>query len=555
MVGVTASMLRRILLLAFVTLSFSTAVSAKPASINISVEPLGAAYRVSVAFTGDADGTTNIRLPNEWGGQQELFKAIRNISVSEGAVLSDTEKPFLKTVAHKPGEKITVRYEIAQDFQGPLKNAVRYRPVTDTSYIHWIGNTIWILPEWDEQAENVVSIEWKGFPKTWTIANSFAISHRKQKFQAKLPELTSAIFVAGDFRLTTTKARGNEVNVAIRGKWQFRDAELAEMIRKVIETERDFFADHSQKYYLVTLVQTDEGPNTSSFGGTGLTDSFALFATPEASVDRIRGLLSHEYAHNWIPGKLGQMPDPEQSLYWFSEGFTEFYTFKLLLNGGLITPSEFASAYNDRIRDYYVLPVRTSPNDRIVADFWKDRNVQRLPYLRGFLFATNLDAEIRVKSGGKTSLDDAIREMFADSKIKKNPLSFESLTQLFSKHLGRDASVDIKKYLIEGDLIVPREDGLGNGFTQQVVQMPVFELGFDFDKFAKDRVVADVNPNSSAYAAGLRNGQKRNGGVSLAFGDTTKEVELKVKDDEGEKTIKFLPIARERVAIPQYRVN
>ena len=321
------------------------------------------------------------------------------------------------------------------------------------------------------------------------------------------------------------------------------------------QTERDFFADHSQKYYLVTLVQTDEGPNTSSFGGTGLTDSFALFATPEASVDRIRGLLSHEYAHNWIPGKLGQMPDPEQSLYWFSEGFTEFYTFKLLLNGGLITTSEFASAYNDRIRDYYVLPVRTSPNDRIVADFWKDRNVQRLPYLRGFLFATNLDAEIRVKSGGKTSLDDAIREMFADSKIKKNPLSFESLTQLFSKHLGRDASVDIKKYLIEGDLIVPREDGLGNGFTQQVVQMPVFELGFDFDKFAKDRVVADVNPNSSAYAAGLRNGQKRNGGVSLAFGDTTRELELKVKDDEGEKTIKFLPIARERVAIPQYRVN
>jgi predicted metalloprotease with PDZ domain len=82
--------------------------------------------------------------------------------------------------------------------------------------------------------------------------------------------------------------------------------------------------------------------------------------------------------------------------------------------------------------------------------------------------------------------------------------------------------------------------------------MPVFELGFDFDKFAKDRVVADLDPNSSAYAAGLRNGQKRNGGVSLAFGDTTKVVELKVKDDEGEKTIKFLPIARTRLDIPQY---
>ena len=83
--------------------------------------------------------------------------------------------------------------------------------------------------------------------------------------------------------------------------------------------------------------------------------------------------------------------------------------------------------------------------------------------------------------------------------------------------------------------------------------IPVFELGFNFEKFAKENVVAEVVPNSAAYAAGLRNGQKRNGGVSLTFGDTTKEIELKVKDDEGEKTIRFLPVARGGSAIPQYK--
>jgi len=548
-------MLRRSLLSLFTLFALAVVISAKPTALKISVEPAGSAYRVGVTFTGDPDGTTDILLPNEWGGQQELFKAIRNISVSKGSTLSDTDKPFIKTVTHQPRRSVTITYEIAQDFQGSLRNAVRYRPVTDTNYVHWIGNTVWVLPDLDEQDEIDVSIEWKRFPKAWAIANSFATAKRKQKFRAKLSELGSAIFVAGDFRLATTKAKGNDVNVAIRGQWQFKDAELAEMIRRVIETERDFFADHSQKYYLVTLVQTDEGANAFSFGGTGLTDSFALFATPNATVDRIRGLLAHEYAHNWIPGRLGRMPDPEQALYWFSEGFTEFYTYKLLFRGGLITPAEFASTYNELIREYYMLPVRTASNDRIVKNFWTDRNVQRLPYLRGFLFATNLDAEIKSNSGGKASLDDGIRELFAASRVTQQPISFDSLGSLFSKHLGRDASADIKRFLTEGELIVPRADGLGPSFTHEIIEMPVFELGFDFDKFAKDRIVADLNPNSSAYAAGLRNGQKRNGGVSLAFGDTTKEVELKVKDDEGEKTIKFMPVARERFSIPQYRVN
>lgn len=549
-------MLRRTFLITFLLAASAVVALAKAPDLAITVEPAGPAYRISVSFAGDADGSTTIRLPNEWGGQHELFKAIRNVSVSKGTTLTDTDKPFVKTITHQPGQKITVIYEIAQDFQGPLKNAVRYRPVTDTNYIHWIGNAVWALPEWDEQVDREVSIEWKGFPKTWTLANSFATGVRRQKFQAKLPEFRSAIFVAGDLRVVKTKAKGNDINVVVRGKWQFTDGELAEMIRKVIETERDFFADHSQKYYLVTLVQIDEGrPNALSLGGTGLTDSFALFATPNATIDRFRWLLAHEYSHNWIPGRLGQMPEREQELYWFSEGFTEFYTLKLLKSGGLITAAEYAESYNERIREYYTLPVRNAPNDRIVSDFWTDPKVQRLPYLRGLLFATNLDAEISKVSSGKASLDDAIRELLAASKASPQPLSFDSLTAVFSKHIGRDITPEIDRYLKDGETVVPQAEALGSDFSQRTSELPVFELGFDFDKFAKDRVVADLNPNSSAYAAGLRNGQTRNGGVSLAFGDTSKEVELKVKDDEGEKTIKFLPVSRERLQIPQYSVK
>ncbi len=341
--------------------------------------------------------------------------------------------------------------------------------------------------------------------------------------------------------------------MASRGKWEFEDGSLVDTVRKIINVQREFWRDHSQKYYLVTLVPLADGNNSYSFGGTGLTDSFALFATPNATIDKIKGLIAHEYAHNWIAPKLGRMPDPEQQLYWFSEGFTEFYTLRLLLRGEIISDEEFVAAYNERIREYYLLPVKSAGNDRIVKEFWTAPNVQRLPYLRGFLFATNLNAEIENLSNGKYSLDDVMHELFEASKGESPPLSFQSLATVFSKYLGRDSVPIIQRFIIDGDMIEPVADGLGPDFGREMVTSQVFELGFDFDKLAKDRIVANVKLESAAYAAGLRDGQVRVGGFSVFFGDTTREIELKVRDNSGDKIVRFHPVAKERIILPQYR--
>lgn len=543
--------------LAIIAAVLSLSISAKAPDIKIVVERTSETVStIQVTFEGEGDGTTDIRLPNEWGGHSDLYKAVRIVSVSpSSAKITDSKEPFIRTIIHEPRAKLTVTYELTQDFAGPLKTATNYRPVTDKDYLHWIGHTVWVLPQSPENSNANFSLEWKGFPNEWMLANSFGVGERKQKFVISPDEFRTAIFVAGDFRLSRTSVNGKPVDIAIRGKWQFMDAELAESIRRVVETQRNFWNDHSQNKYLVTLVPLDEDPNASSFGGTGLTDSFALFATTNATVDGVRGLLAHEYAHNWIAQKLGQMPKVEQQLYWFSEGFTEFYTYRLLLRSGQITLPEFVTAYNDRLREYYMSPVRTAPNERIVKDFWTDRNVQRLPYLRGFLFATNLNSDIQKYSAGKRSLDDVMLEMFAAAKAAPQMLSFESLASSFSKYLGRDAGTRMKSFLTDGDLIAPNADSLGAKVAMQITQVGRFDIGFDFDKFSKERVVADVDPISAAYAAGLRNGQKRASGVSVWFGDTTREIEFRVSDKSGEKLIKYFPVTAEKISIPQFAIK
>jgi predicted metalloprotease with PDZ domain len=521
-----------------------TADAARELSYRIQrIEGDTARYRITLTFRGEAGGTTDIELPNEWGGQRELYKAIRELRVtSPGASINVTNDPHRKTITHPPGSEISIEYYLTQDFTGPFRNEVRYRPVVDEQYIHWIGHTVWVRPAIKEDELLDVRFDWRGFPPQWRFANSYGLNPGVQKRRLSLDDLGRSVIVAGDFRITTVKAGKEPVHVAIRGEWEFKDKELAGMAGRVISSQREFWNDHSQKYFLVTLVPIDEGPNSYSFGGTGLLDSFALFATSNAQVPLLRGLLAHEYFHNWNPVRLGKMPDPEQSMYWLSEGFTEFYTYELLHRSRIISDEELIEEFNRRIKEYYTLPTRTEPNSRIVSDFWNDREIGRLPYLRGMIFAMNLNAAIKKATGGRNSLDDLIRDLNGQYKRSKPLLTSELIVAGAAKYLGHNAeafAARLQKEIYDGELIAPDTAALDGLARLETAEIPLWEIGLDTDVLLKKRLVAGVRPDTAAFAAGLRNGQKVIGGVSIYLGDISKEVALKVADDNGEREVEI----------------
>lgn len=540
--------------IAAVALSANAAVaSSKSLSIAITRDLTDTRkFHISVSFKGDSDGITRVQIPNEWGGQENLFNAVHDLRIKAPAVIGDTSEPFVKQITHRPNQSLTIEYDLVQDFKGPLRNQNRYRPVVEDQYIHWIGHTVWVLPDWGADEKVSVKLEWRGLSKSWTLANSFGVGKHSQRIETDFENLGHSINVAGDFRLTPMLSGGRPINVMMRGSWQFEDDELAGMIRRVIESQRDFWNDRSQPNFLVTLVPLDEGPNSYSYGGTGLDNSFALFATPQASVASLRGLLAHEYFHNWNPTTLGRMPDPEQQIYWFSEGFTEFYTYRLLFRGGLMTRDEYIAKNNEIIREYYVLETRNAPNARIIKEFWSDRNVGRLPYLRGFMIATNWNTEIVKASDGKYSLDNVMFDLKAMSGGGKQELTPELISKAVQKYLGRDVTPDIARFVTDGETVSPLDGALGKDVAIETQKIPVFDAGFDLDELFKSKRIARVKPAGPAYAAGLRDGQQLAGGVSVYFGNTEKEIELKVKTSEGDKVLKYLPVAAEPALIPQY---
>jgi predicted metalloprotease with PDZ domain len=192
--------------------------------------------------------------------------------------------------------------------------------------------------------------------------------------------------------------------------------------------------------------------------------------------------------------------------------------------------------------------VRTEPNSRIKADFWRDGNVEKLPYQRGAMLAAMWDARLRAASDGRVSFDDVMRYQRELAKAEKKATSGADLFVPAAAHFGLDVTADIARYVDRGEPIVLGADTFAPCFRVDTISKPVFDRGYDTESTTRaDNVVTGLRPDSPAYAAGLRDGMKLLGRAAGEPGNSAVEYGLRVKDGAGERVIRFMPAGRATV--------
>lgn len=492
------------------------------------------AVQVDLTFHGGRGGETPLQLPSEWGGQTELWRGIADLQVVSGATMSAGVDAWHRVLHHQPDAAIHVRYRVIQDWSGVprAERGNEYRPVIQPAYFHLIGNAFIVQPGVDDNSPTHFSIQ--GLPQGWSFASDLehpglVLSHAMQ-----------SVVVAGDYRIV--RGADPRIRVALRGQWRFTDAEFAARVNTIIAAERAFWGDRSTPY-LVTVTQVSApDPGWTSIGGTGLDDAFAFFSTPNGELPVIARTLAHEGLHTWIPGLLGGMPAHDEAAdYWFSEGFTDFYTGHLMVRGGVWTPSEFAADLNDMLGAYAQSPVRTEPNARVVADFWSSRDVQKLPYQRGRMLATIWDAQLRAHGH---SLDEVMR-MMRTRAHRGDPLRAAPMFADAIRDMGVDVHDDVAAHVERGEPILLPEDAFAPCGRVTTREAPIFSRGFDIEAtVANHNIIAGVDSALPAYAAGLRNGMvlvRRDHGV---IGDADQEIAYVVRDGATERTIAYMPRGR-----------
>ena len=249
----------------------------------------------------------------------------------------------------------------------------------------------------------------------------------------------------GRFRLERFVAAGVPHEIAYTGIVPNLDAARVNAdLATLCAAQLDFFATSVQaapfaRYLFLASVSAD------GYGGLEHRSSTALICSRDAlpvasdATDRaprtdayltFLGLVSHEYFHSWnvkrmkpavfVPYDLAR--ETHTSLLWIFEGFTSYYDDLFLVRTGLASETGYLGMIAKTIDDIAAGAGRTTQSvaessfDAWIKYYRQDENAGNAIvsyYKKGSLVALCLDLLVRRRSGGKASLDDAMRLMWA----------------------------------------------------------------------------------------------------------------------------------------------
>lgn len=512
-----------------------------------------AALHVSMRFKGSPSGTTQVRLPDEWGGETVLYGDMADLSATNAELLpADGNEPFIRTLQHEPGAMVALSWRFMRMAQEPEADGRNpYRVIVRPDYFHLIGFAAFAWPMID--GPYALSVSFEGFDPDLPLAASFGEGRTFAFTGQDNAAVQRHLAVGGDFRICSRELNGKTLRVAVRGAWKFDDAALASMAADIIAGHHRFLETPTEDFLVTLLPLTDE--KYYSLGGTALDGAFAMFSTSHAVISDFRYLIAHEHLHKWFPERLGGFPrtdDPMQAMrYWFSEGFTDFYTWRRLLADSVIDTKEFAEGWNAMLFAYATSKARLASNQEVGARFWSDSFMQKIPYQRGMLLAALWDMQLRSLSGRHLDLDAVILAMQHRAQGGGAPPADAHFPETYEALSGISLSDDLARYVDEGAAILLPEDLFAPCFQVTMSEVPVLDFGFDASASRESGIITGVRPGGPAARAGMRDGmrilERRHSGPP----DSRRELHYIVDDSGTVRDIIFKPAGDETFTLQQ----
>lgn len=529
--------------------------------------------RLDVVVTFDAGGrpTTRLTLPAGWGGVDDFGRRLQGWTAAGAATAVTADAGGAAwTVAHATAGTVRVGWQVASalaepdDPRQPQDQSHLYRVQVGADWWQFFGHAL--LPGLDSHGDDR--------PGRWCVdivrpdgapADAFGSHVDGPVAGSTVVDGSHALLRHGfwgggpGWRRASGDVAGGPVGVAVRGRYAADDASLVGQIVALVGTHRRFWGDAQSPPQWVVVT-----PNhaRNDVGGTLVHRAAVMHASPDFGPRHpaFDFLVGHEHLHQWIPGRFGAMAPRGGSFIpqaWFSEGFTDYYTHRLLLASGHWTLQRYADELTERLRRHRRSPHRDSGSAALAPRFFADRDAGDQFYRRGEMLAMRWDRALRAR--GHPGLDAVMRALLLPASVEAGTearLATQRLLDALQPLLGGAPADEVARHVDQGQALPLEPDLAGPCFAIGEGDVPVWTLGFDAAASVGDRRARGVQPTGPAYAAGLRDGMAL-AGWSWRRGDTDSEVEVRVAADDGsgERTLRWRPVDGRMQRLPQVSVR
>jgi len=477
------------------------------------------ALHVTLRFRGGRDAQEEVEVPSEWAG--ETLHGVTNLrALSVETVVADNTSRGSKIMRHLPNQEVVLAYDIVKDWTGRFNHPAQFHGAILPEYIEINGANALIHPKLSAQTQVTVHFDWKKLPAGWILATSFGAGsnsdERCQSYSGAWSDVEEALFAAGEFRIHRFQIGTQPAVLAVRGEWTFSDEELVAGIQGAVGAVRGFWRDDNFPYFLVTLKPFDN--DSGSGDGSQFTNAFWLYLSRRDQLSDFLPTLVHEAFHAWNPHRMGLFaPANGSALEWFSEGFTFYYGYLLAYRAGLIQLPAYVENINGDL---------LHSSDSSSA------------HVRGRLIALWLDQQIRKDSGGKSSLDNVMYDM--ESAAAK-PLTQARILETAGRYLSAASRAELARIVEAGSAIPAAEDALGTCVRGSANETAPFHLGFDLAASTAASTVTGVEPGGPAFQAGLRDGQRLSGRLSVYNNQPDKMAIVTIQTGDTRQAIEYYP--------------
>ncbi len=524
-----------------VAAAVAAAHAAEPESLTYILRPDPAAGRIRIELTWRTAGREDSPLgfTPRWGNAGDIEPLLGDVQF-DGAIVAGRERGAW-TLHHRREAAIRVTYVVEPP--GPTLTWARsHVPVVTADYFHGIGHTLLLtpLPGRGLPATYEVLLRWD-VPRDWTALCSWAVG-RAVGDRLRPDDLRHSAYVAGRLHTRDRNVPGvGPLTVAVPARLAFPTADFVELAAGLIRDQCRFMQESAFPPFTVLVVPVEEPlpRGTTSLSGTGLYQSLVLFVPPETRLgDSLEHLFAHELLHYWNGGVLAA-EEPDALVYWFIEGFTDYFALRILFESGRWNAATYAKWLNRHLRAYHTNPARNATNAEIQARFWQDRDtVGEVPYQRGLLLGLRWQAVARQR-GIEDGVGRLFRHLLAKARAGDFRLNNDRIRAAGQTVLGEWFTAEFDRYVVAAETVQVPPDALAPALTGAVRKVYEFQLGFDREaSLATQRVIGLVG-GSAAAKAGLREGDALVGWD--IHGEADKEIRLQVRRGDKLHTIRYFP--------------